>query len=539
VPAAGRRSGPPATALLLVGLTVVALALRLPSLSDSLWGDELSTNFVVHGFGIGNPIWIIRGDQEGTPPLFFLLTWLTKGIGGVEGLRIVSLAAGLGAIPLTYVLGARTVGPAAATVGATLIALSPFQIFYATEARAYALMMFLCLLAAVLLLVALDSGRLRWWAAYGLAVAAAAYTHYTSVFVLIALLGWAFLARPEARRPLLLANVGAAVLFIPWLPGLLDDRDAPAATIIETLHPLTFARAKTDLLQLYIGHPYFDVDQLPGSPALWLIAAGVVLGIAGLVFRLAGVGRGGWWPSSAGVVLVVLLGIAAPLGAVLHNFVASSVFIPRNLIASCPGFALTLGALVTAGRAPLRVGATALLIAGFGIGAVKMLDRDNRRADYAGAASFIEASGDPGSPVVDQPEPTPGLQTDLEAALAPEGKPLPADRRIFELGIPTFTTRVDSARRQGAAIDADYPIPAPELIATQAARVAGRGTLFLVTGDVSLELARRFPGPVASFLSALPPRFHVVESRAYPGLSTSALRVYLLSGRPGPSTGSG
>ena len=63
-------------------------------LQDSIWGDELSTNFVVHGFGIGNVISIIKGDQEGTPPLFFLLVWLTKGVGGAEGLRIVPLAPG-------------------------------------------------------------------------------------------------------------------------------------------------------------------------------------------------------------------------------------------------------------------------------------------------------------------------------------------------------------------------------------------------------------------------------------------------------------
>ena len=194
-----RESSPTsATVMLLIGLILVGLALRLPSFNDSLWADELSTNFVVHGFGVGNVISILKGDQEGTPPLFFLLAWLTKGIDAAEGLRIVPLLAGLASIPLTYLLGLRTVGQPAALVAAVLLTLSPFQIYYATEARAYSLMMFFCLLAALALLIAIDTGRARWWVAHGLSVAAAAYTHYTSVFVLLALFGWAFSPGPRA-----------------------------------------------------------------------------------------------------------------------------------------------------------------------------------------------------------------------------------------------------------------------------------------------------------------------------------------------------
>ena len=261
-----RESSPTsATVLLLVGLILIGLALRLPSFNDSLWADELSTNFVVHGFGVGNVISILKGDQEGTPPLFFLLAWLTKGIDDAEGLRIVPLLAGLASIPLTYLLGLRTVGQPAALVAAVLLTLSPFQIYYATEARAYSLMMFFCLLAALALLVALDSGRGRWWVAYGLSVAAAAYTHYTSVFVLLALFGWAFLARPESRRPLLLANLGAVLLYLPWVPELLDDRHEPAATVIERVHPLTFTNARIDLGQWSVGHPSLGISQVPGA----------------------------------------------------------------------------------------------------------------------------------------------------------------------------------------------------------------------------------------------------------------------------------
>src|SRR3954468_12181143 len=117
MPGSRGRSLDSATLWTLAGITIIGLALRLPSFGDSLWGDELSTNFVVNGFGAGSIIHIVLGEQEGTPPLFFLLAWLTKWFDGVEGLRVISLLAGVASIPLTYLFGVRTVGQRAALVG--------------------------------------------------------------------------------------------------------------------------------------------------------------------------------------------------------------------------------------------------------------------------------------------------------------------------------------------------------------------------------------------------------------------------------------
>jgi mannosyltransferase len=519
---------------IVAGITIVALALRLPSFGDSLWGDEVSTNYVVHGFGMGSFLDILRSDQEGTPPLFFALTWLTKGFDGVEGLRVVSLLAGLAAIPLTYLLGERTVGRPAAIVGAALVALSPFQIFYATEARAYALMMLCCLLASLTLLIALDSGRSRWWVAYGLSVAAAAYTHYTSLFVLIALFGWAFFARPEARKPLILANLGAALLFAPWVPELLDDRHEAAANALEKLRPQTLHTVWDDLVHWSIGYPFVEVSHLPGNLALWLMAAGVLLGAIGLFLRWRREGDGSSSPQPSGLALVLALAVAAPVGAVLAHLAGPTVFAPRNIISSWPGLALAAGALVTAGRAPLRYAAAGLLLGGFAIGAVKMLDAGNQRPDYAGAADYIEENGSPSSPVVDWISLTPGPQTMLEAALAPKGEAGPPDRQVLTLGFPSLEGRL-AVRREGRSVLTRLPVPSDQEVADQAARAAGSGTLFLVTGGASLDALRRAPGPVADLLAALPPRFHEVESRNFQGVGLTGITVHVLSGSPAPT----
>ena len=408
--AASRRSPASGTALLLAGLVVVGLALRLPSFNDSLFGDDLSTNYVVNGFGVGNIFDILASDQEGTPPLFFLLTWLTKSFGDTEGLRLVSLLAGLACIPLTYLLGARTVGRPAGLVGAALVALSPFQIFYASEARAYALMMLFCLLATLALLIAIESGRTRWWVAYALSVAAAAYTHYPSVFVLLVLFGWAFVARPQVRKPLVLANLGAALLFAPWIPEFIRDGDAPAAQVLEIFHPLTIHSAVSDLVHWAIGHPSIAPEVLPGNLALWLIGVGALVGAVGLVTRLRAEHFEGAWPPPAPIVLLVLLIVVPPdrRGAPQHHR-------PQRLLPAQPDRLLARAGGVDRGGADRRRGAAALRrnrpaarrlrdrgredarrhLSATGLRGGRRLHRAQRRSGLAGRGP---SPGDPGSP---------------------------------------------------------------------------------------------------------------------------------------------
>lgn len=517
-----RRASPTAAVIFLVGgLLAIGLVLRLLVLGGALWGDELSTNFVVNGFGVADFPWLLRNSKEATPPLFFVLTWVTKEVGGAEGLRLVSLLAGLAAIPLTYLLGLETVGRRAAVVGAALVALSPFQIFYSTEARAYELLMLTCLVASYALVRALSSGRTSWWVGYGVASAAAMYTHYVAVFVLVGLFAWAFIAHPEARKPLIVTNLAAALAFVPWIPAFLDDTSEQATKNIEPAFPLTLSNFVNALIRMWFASAFTKLSELPGSLALTLIGASAAVGAAGLVVRARASREWRWQP--AGISLVIVLALASPVGAVLHNVVALSIFTPRNLIASWPGFALALGALVTAGPALLRRVAVVLLIAGFAIGAVKLVEDAHRRPDMAGAAMFIESTGEPGAPVVEAPQFSPGPQMAMEAALAPDGAAAPSDRAVFELGTPTLAQRLE-LNRKGEASDPAVPAVSPAEVARQAARIAGDGTIFVVvTPHVSIDRLRLVPGPMATFLNALPRRFHQVDSRAFSGPSIGGL----------------
>ena len=220
-PAPGRAVRPTASAALLAlvgGITLVGLLVRLPSFGQSIYGDELSTFFIVTGSTLGHVLHQLEDARsvDLNPPLFFAAAWLAERFGeSAELLRLPSLLAGVATIPLTCLLGLWTVGRRAGLVGAALVALSPFMIFYSTEARSFALLILLGLLSTLALLRAIETGGGWWWAAYAVCSCAAAYTNYTAVFLLAAQAAWALWAAPRARVWVLGANLAAALAYLP------------------------------------------------------------------------------------------------------------------------------------------------------------------------------------------------------------------------------------------------------------------------------------------------------------------------------------
>src|SRR3954470_16224835 len=106
------RTGP-----ILVALTLLGVILRTVVGPQDLFGDELSTHWIIAGHNLGGVISTVHTDAEITPPLYFSLAWLSTRIAFTpELLRAPSLVAGAATIPLVYLIGVRTVGRRAALV---------------------------------------------------------------------------------------------------------------------------------------------------------------------------------------------------------------------------------------------------------------------------------------------------------------------------------------------------------------------------------------------------------------------------------------
>lgn len=524
--------------LLLGAITVAGILIRLASYSDSLYGDELSAYFVVTQNGAGRVVDLVQGDQEITPPLYFLLARIAQAVGDpIQSLRWVPMLSGIASIPLTYLLGLRTLGRKAALVAAAIVALSPFLIFYSTEARPYGLMMILCLGSTLALLQAVAGAGRRWWALYALLSCGVMFTHYTGAFVLIGQVAWALAYHRDAWRWLVGSNVAAALAWaLPWLSGYRADQDSPGAQLIGLLQPFGFEAFETDVLHWAIGHPIaaFPLSDAPGRPATVLIALGLAVGAVGIVVETA---RGAIrirLPRE-GAALVVALALSAPVIAALYSAASVSVFQPRNLIASSPGLALLLALVVT--RPRLRawwIPATALLVAGFAVAGMRMLAGDSHRPDYEGVAAFVTERGGSAAVTVDAPELSPGPLTGLDVALEP-GAAVPSGAGALRLGRPPRAAQLSADQPGGPGQFAPLPSPSPASVARQAVRRAGGGSIFLVDrGDFTFaELrGRRHSGATdqermraafaarsgtAAFARALPSAYRAVEMETFPG----------------------
>ena len=178
----------PYPAYALAGIMMVALGLRLLRLRDwGLWGDESWALYLVTK-GLAGLTFETARDMH--PPLYHYLVYGWVALFGKSELsvRLLSVLADLATIPLLYRLGTRLFDRRLGLLAALAVALSPFSVHYAQEARMYSWATFLAVLSCHLLLRILESPQPRkgLWLAYGLTNLAALYTLYSLAFLIVA-----------------------------------------------------------------------------------------------------------------------------------------------------------------------------------------------------------------------------------------------------------------------------------------------------------------------------------------------------------------
>jgi hypothetical protein len=391
------------------GLTLIALALRLAGLGQTLFGDEILTYRIVTDRGLSDVLdHVAHGTDLGgelNPPLYYALTWLAVQAGDPSvSIRLPSLILGTLTVPLVYVLGRRTVGTRAALVGAAVVTAAPFAIFYSVEARGYATVSFFSALSTVALLSALRRGGPLPWLGYGASTAALLYTSYTAIFVMIAQLGWALWAHRDRARPLALVHGGVALVFAPWVPSFLDqlDQSSEQAAWFAKWDPLSVRAVWLMTAHTLPGYPPVSLGRLPGIAAVVVVWGTLTAAIAAALMRLARHDRGRDSSRPPGLpALIVLLALAAPLGLVLYSLQPEkSLLVPRYLSASFPAMCLAVGWLLASLRPRFAAVAVVALLTALGIGTVGTLDVDLRRPPYREVAEFINREGRDGDPVL-------------------------------------------------------------------------------------------------------------------------------------------
>jgi predicted membrane-bound mannosyltransferase len=330
---------------LLLAIVAIAGALRSWRLgTQSFWYDEFAT-VQVASRPLGDLLNAIA-HREGSPPLYFVLSWGWLRICGDSdvALRALSTVAGVLTVAITYLI-ARELGQSrrAGRVAALLVATNPLLIWYSQEARPYSLLVFFA--TASLLWCARAANRGRWhdFVLWGIWSALALSTHYFAFFFVAVEAVWIFLAQRHQWRRLavacgLLGAVGAAAV-----PFALQQRSTDQQKWIAAW-PLG-VRLKEAGRAALSG---------PGAPydALWLPAAALVA-VAAVVLFL----RGDRSERRPAVVLAAVAGTAIALALAVP--IGRDHFLGRNVIASVVPLLIATGIGLGARRAG-RLATTAI-----------------------------------------------------------------------------------------------------------------------------------------------------------------------------------
>jgi mannosyltransferase len=375
-------------------LVFLAFTLRITRLGhQSFWYDEGQSYYFAHQDSLGAMLDVISDSDH--PPLYFILFHLWMSVAGRSefALRFTALFWSVLLVPLVYLLGRRAFGTGTGTAAALLMAVSPFHIWYAQEARMYTLATFLGLLSSYLLLLALQKGRRSLWLAYTLAALAAPYAHLYACFVLLyqslfALL-WVWRSRPRVPflRAWLLSQVSIGLGFLPWV-GIVLKEYASNATYWPGI--LDLERFLLDTVVAFSAGLTLPLDRAGWTATAFLLALGV--GCTSLVFRRSEP-RSRWQGFS-----LVLLYLMVPTLAALVISYRHPKYAPRYLLLVTPAYYLLAAKGLVTLRAYRRwTGLAVILFTVILVGTVQSLYNgyfveECARDDFRTVLGYIEAN---------------------------------------------------------------------------------------------------------------------------------------------------
>jgi hypothetical protein len=209
-----------------LAVVAVAFVLRLVLLDGpSLRGDEaLSVNY-----GQMSPSEIIRITRylSGHPPLYYLLMHAWVRLAGTSefAARFLTVWWGVLLLPAIFVLGRELHSPWAGLGAAFLAAINSYYVWHAQDARSYALLGTVAVLACLAFWRALQRPVWTNWVLYAVAGLAVVHCHYFGAFLVLAhgiYLAVVLWREERPRRRALswgaaLSWAGMAVSLLPWL----------------------------------------------------------------------------------------------------------------------------------------------------------------------------------------------------------------------------------------------------------------------------------------------------------------------------------
>lgn len=364
-------------------IILLATFLRLFRLGyQSLWFDE-AISFTRANMSL--PETLHQTLTVLHPPLYSLILHFWLKVGHNETLlRFPSVAFSVLALPLAYQLGRLCVSRRVGLMAALLLALNPFHVWYAQEARMYSMLMLFALSAVYFFLHTIrDDDNLRSWIGLVVSCVLAYYTHYFAFFIpLIQFVFFLCTLRTYHRlfRKWVLSQIITTLPLAPWLVAYaFAFRSGQAVGFGLVPKPRLLAPVET-LWKFSLG----STDTLTPVLALFLAAFGLAL--------FLGV-KSSDWMRCPHFRLFTLLWLSVPI---LFTFVLAlrrSFYLDRCFIIVLPAY-LTLLAIgiVGIGKPLVRWGLASVIILAMTFGLRQLyLAPLFFKEDWRAAVSYIQS----------------------------------------------------------------------------------------------------------------------------------------------------
>ncbi len=340
-----------ATEISIVGLVIAAFVGIVSATigSSSIWFDEAFGAYLIR-FNFAEIFHYTSLDVH--PPFYYWLLKVWSMLFGTSdvALRSMSVLFGVVGLVFAYLLIRKLFSRRAALWTIVLLAIMPFFVRYAQEARMYTLVAAITLAATYVLTLAVSKKKWKWWIIYGVLVALGMWTHYFTALIWIAHWVWRgidmYVPKMKIKQFLrhyfskqwTVAHIVAIGLFSLWLPSLIFQLVVVQSSgfWIPPIDPSTLPSYITTVLYYLTSNetsPWLTVASI-GTVILWVIVARRAYSTFGPVHRR-------WFALLATMasvpVTLLLIGSLPPL---------QSSFVDRYLLAASISLLMLSGIII-------------------------------------------------------------------------------------------------------------------------------------------------------------------------------------------------
>ena len=327
--------------------------------TKSFWHDEAFTAAMVE-LPFDRFVEVAVG-RELNQALYYLVLrpWSAAFGAGESALRSLSVLGAMATVALVVVLGRRLTGERAAVYAGAMLAVNPFFIQYAQEARSYTVALAVLVGAGITLCRALErpsAGRL---AAYAVLAGLSVYVHFFAALVVVAHVAGVVVARLPWRR-IVPAWVGIAVVFLPVLAFLATvDTDDVDTVARPSLH------SALDVVATMVG------------------GVGLLVALVGLSVLAAGARR-----HSPGNRLLAVWLVLPLVATLVFSVAVKPMFLDRFLIVVLPALVLLAGAGM-ARLQPIAQAFSLVLVAALSVSGLLDWYGAEKQKDWRSASAFV------------------------------------------------------------------------------------------------------------------------------------------------------